>query len=176
MPKHESRQIKPEPKPPRKASPHGASVITQPADAVVPWLTLLHLLLRSNDEKKAIATFRLFRKGVRSTPALATFLGLPPLPSSRPRGRPIGSRSIDVTEALAIVLAIDHAGFRKARVLRLLKKETNGPAPYRWLQRRLGLGRTLYTGLVNSERASEFLEWFDATGKQHLADYLSQLA
>ena len=73
-------------------------------------------------------------------------------------------------------MAIDLAGFKQARVLRLLGRHADGPASYRWVWRRLGFGRDILRATLKSENGLEFVQWFKAVGKQNLAEYLRKPA
>ncbi|MBI3989418.1 MAG: hypothetical protein HY347_07350 [candidate division NC10 bacterium] len=88
----------------------------------------------------AIKRLRDLRRKVRDDPYLSRVFGIPPLQLG---GRSEGSRSIDPMLSLRIALAIDQAGYTPTRVLRILGRLTDGPAPYRWLKRRLKWGRAI---------------------------------
>lgn len=109
---------------------------------------LLPTLLAVEDEWTAIRLLRYFRKWVRGRPTLSAALGIQPQ-TRRPRGRPKGRSSLDRFQAAAIALAVDVGGVRRVTVLQWLGKAgaAGDPAPSRWLNRRLALGRTLVNAL-----------------------------
>ena len=104
-----------------------------------PWVILLSLLTARND-KEFIRRGRLLRRTARTLPGLKPYFDL--TPPRRP-GRPKGRLSIDLGECYGMAIAIHYADMSKAAVLRALEKDPPEPHHYRWLDRRLKIGRQL---------------------------------
>ncbi|MFQ5521204.1 MAG: hypothetical protein ACE5FK_07390 [Candidatus Methylomirabilia bacterium] len=115
-------------------------------------LALFKLLLDHEDDRRAMNLLRGLRRFVRTVPDLAEAFDVPP---PKPRSRRKAPRSLDPVQSLNIALAIDLADFKLADVLRALRRPPeDSRSYYRWLKRRLVLGRSYLSRSDRDELAS----------------------
>jgi len=154
---------------------------TPPPSGTLSPETFWKLFLQA-DEWKAIAELRRLRKVVETSAKIN--LGLSP---AKPRGRPKGISRISWDEVGAVTIAHEFCAMPKAEILRVLKRNPKAPddrAPYRWLDRRLELGRKLFESVRETQTGVALLESFQysvnaydpSVRKEFAAAFLGRLA